>query len=464
MQNLATATTIFDKLVGSRVLTPDGKDWLTSALDPFHDLDHQIAGYPDADTSSTVVGCYQYALDFGKDAAQTSTTWDAHIFFNPVCTAAGTASTYYASAISTDGSYITRDITDGGKSLTFGLVNVLKNNNGASLYPTSPADISATVSIDNLNVGQQVFAGNSRVIGAGLEIIDTTADIYKQGALVVYKLNQRRYDGTNTILYRDEIIGNGKFQVAGEVRLQAPPSTVAQALLLPGSRQWDAKKGCYTVLTQSSVDNPISYPKSCFVTYANQTMTSATSVFAMTAAGTAFSATVAPDITYGTNYRQVLLPYNTGGVMLTGLNANSTFRVKVKLYVESAPQYSQAGLAVLCTPSAPYDATALEAYSKALSELPVGVQAQYNALGDWFATIADILSKVALPISAALAPVLPAAPAIGALVSNVASRFRATGQKQSDLLGSDMSDPALQKKYTPRVVAKKKNKKKVVRL
>ncbi len=450
MQALTKSTSVFDRLVDKHALTPEGKDWLISALDPFHDLDHPIAGYPDADSSSTVVGCYQYALDVAKDAAQTSATWDAHIMFNPVSAAAGSAQTYNAASVSSDGSYVTRDA--GLATLGLGMVSVLKNNNGLSLFPAAAADIAATVTVNTIDVGGQIFAGNCRVIGAGLEVVDTTADIYKQGALTVYRLNQRRVEGCNVILWRDDSQATGKAAVAGDVRFQSPPSTVAQALLLPGSRQWDAKKGCYTVLTQSSVNNPISYPVSGTTTFTNQVVVSGASSFAMTTAFAPYSATVLPEVTFETNPRRMIIPFNSGGIMLTGLNANSTFRVKLKLYVESAPQYSQAGLSVLCTPSAPYDAAALEAYSKALAMLPVGVQAQYNALGDWFNTIAGIVSQIALPVSVALAPYFPAAPLIGAGVGIVAKGIQAaTGQKKTDMTGSDMPDPLMKPKPPMRI-------------
>jgi len=63
-------------------LSADGRDWLTLAVDPFHDLLHPIAGYPDADSSHTVVSCYQYSLDISKPPAAAG-NWDLHIMTNP---------------------------------------------------------------------------------------------------------------------------------------------------------------------------------------------------------------------------------------------------------------------------------------------------------------------------------------------------------------------------------------------
>ena len=53
----ATNKDFLTSLVDHHQITEDGKEWLTLALDPFHDYNKQVAGYPDADASHTVVSC-----------------------------------------------------------------------------------------------------------------------------------------------------------------------------------------------------------------------------------------------------------------------------------------------------------------------------------------------------------------------------------------------------------------------
>lgn len=73
-----------DALTDMKKITPDGKEWITLALDPFHDYNKQIAGYPDADASQTVVSCFQYQADL---VAPGAVNWDCHIYNAPVCKA-----------------------------------------------------------------------------------------------------------------------------------------------------------------------------------------------------------------------------------------------------------------------------------------------------------------------------------------------------------------------------------------
>lgn len=74
------------KLTEARKLSPEGRDWLTLALDPFHDYNHQVAGYPDANCSQTVVSCYQYQVEVAAPPGiAPNTNWDAHIYNMPIC-------------------------------------------------------------------------------------------------------------------------------------------------------------------------------------------------------------------------------------------------------------------------------------------------------------------------------------------------------------------------------------------
>jgi len=95
---------------------------------------------------------------------------------------------------------------------------------------------------------------------------------------------------------------------------------------------------------------------------------------------------------------QKYVPFNSTGVMMSGLSPTSTFRIKMKMYVERAPHFNDVTIAPLATPSAPYDATVLRLYSAALSQLPVAVPVSMNAFGDWFADVLSVIADVAGPI------------------------------------------------------------------
>jgi len=429
---------IFEDLVGSRTLSPDGKDWLVSALDPFHDFDHPLAGYPDADCSSTVVSCYQYAMDISKPATVATSTWDAHIFTLPVISNTGAGRPYMSCTVDNAGVDITFENPNTDRDL--GYLNVVFNDAGGKLFPTSTADMAlATLTTSVLPLSTSAFNGTStRVIAAGFEIVDTTADIYKQGACTVYRMPQNPI--SHPAVINDQAAATGKLAASVGTLMYAPPATVAEAMLLPNSRQWDAKRGAYVVCTQNSVTNPLGRMASAQPIVSN---VKGVSYFALAQQGTTLSASVSPSITYYLSEQTKIIPFNTAGVMLTGLNAASTFRIKLKMYVETAPSFQFADTVVLATPSAPYDPSSLEAYSKALSRLPVGAMVSANAMGDWFRSIANIVSSVALPISRTLAGAgVPFAGAVTDFLENIGRAD--TSGKQNDLLGQDVvKDPAV---------------------
>lgn len=430
MERVSQRKTILTKLVQNQTLTSDGMDFLTLALDPFHDFDHPVAGYPDADCSATVVRCYQYAVDISKPAAAGAGSWNAHVFTLPFVQSTG--DTNLMDSTITQPGVITMDAA--AVTSTRGLLNWEINTAGQPLFPTSHANaIAATRTSGCVTVAPAALDGTcTRVIGTAFEIVDTTADMYRQGAITVYRQNQPPMSCDFAVVTE---AAAAQYQ-SGDLRLiHAPPPTVEAAMLLPGSRQWAMREGAYVVCTQSTIDNPLATvgPKGCALVSGKQTVGSYAETQHKNSVIPAPASTFVPS-----GYlRGLSIPFNTSGVMLTGLNDNTTFRIKFKVYFEQAPLFYEPDTSVLATPSAPYDPTALEAYSKIMSKLPVGVYAGDNAAGDWFAAIASILSKVALPISTALAPVFPAAPLIGAGVTAAAEAARRAivdGQKKNDML------------------------------
>lgn len=426
-----------DRLVHNQTFTPEGREWLTLALDPFHDYDHQVAGYPDADCDPTVVSAYQFAVDISRPAGLAADAlWDAHVFNLPILRE-GAANPAIGTTNGTGGTWTSTTTATG----TLNMINVMRTAAGGSLFPT---DSAGTTNMQGYPATSPTATYNfmtQRLIGLGFELVDTTADIYKQGALTVYRLPQ---EGARAWMYTD----TGATDAGAPYRrYKAPPSSVAQALLLTNARQWDAKKGAYIVCTQSQVENPLA--------------TIGTEPYLVVGAGVinsfGFSSRFIAAGATGLTYENVAhLPFNTSGVMLTGLNYNATFRLKIKMYFEVAPSYIESALTPLATPSAPFDPAVLEAYSKALAEMPSGVPAGDNASGDWWRGLLRVLAKVALPVSQALAPLAPVAPLVGKVVSAGASaaadaiptgRQVASGQTKVDAVGK-------KQKNTPRTYAR----------
>ncbi len=388
-------------------LSKDGGEWLTLALDPFHDYEHQISGYPDIDGSQTVVSCYQYQSVVTAPAGVAG-NWDAHIFSLPqMSSQALTVGTESANWATFQEAAVANQVVAGP-------LNIMSNASGQTLIPTIPAN--GTFSYSNLPSGTNatdLVDGCTRLIGMGFEVVNTTADLNKQGSVTVYRMPQYR-DG-NQIVWSNNA-GTFTASIAGE-RWRRPPSSVAEANLLKGSRTWAARKGCYCVCAQNSSENPLkqlsthtqlispaSGPGAASVAWASQ----------LTTVGTSGSVSTATPTTTKS------APFDTTGAFFIGLSNSSSLTVTVKFYVERAPTYAEKALAVLASPSAALDYYALELYAQAISTLPVGVPVDQNAFGDWWRGVLRVVKMVAPKLGLSLAPWLPAAPLVGKAAATIA--------------------------------------------
>jgi len=403
-----------DSLVEKKQLTADGRDWLTLALDPFHDYNHQVAGYPDADCSQTVVSCYQYQYDLSAPAGQT-VNWDAHIYNGCV----GKADSLTVQTLDANWAYmIDADPAQPATWKHAPLVIQVQPIPGAPFSPADPATTNPTVytlpPIDNTDV----TSGITRVIGMGFEIHNTTADIYKQGTATCYRMPQMgsQYQ-MRTGNHTQTMVGS----VVGEMRRQ-PPGTVAQANMLKGTRTWSAAEGAYCTCLQNSVHNPLKQLESQQYLYISKSAPDANStVVTASAYDTLGADAVAPNASVITFEPNQSIPFDVTGVFLTGLSKESTLTIKLKIYVERAPTWYDSALSVLASPSAGYDVKALELYAMAANQLPPGVKVNENSAGDWWRAVVSIIKNAAPAIGMALNPVLPGAQYIGQGVGKLAS-------------------------------------------
>lgn len=365
-------------------------------MDPYHDYKHQVSGYPDADTSATIVSCFNYATDVKAPSGSVG-LWDAHIFSLP--NAAG--NTHCVANLQNTGQFIA------GASLAYlDFLNIMTADSGQSLFPDTDPWAPTHFDPQSLPVPTD---GQSRIIGFGFEIINTTAEMYKQGTITAYKMPQVGSD-TNVILQRTGVsIG----QISPARHYRSPPSHVTDALLLSGTVQWPASDGAYVVGSQSSIENPLTPAVIGGSLYAPDGALSPGDIVAIDNLS-AIVANAPPALSLYPPARSKYIPFNTSGVFLTGLSQQTTLRVTLKVFVERAPTQKEPDLAVLATPSAPYDDRALKLYSALWTKLPVAVPVGENGFGDWWKRIMKVVSAVAIPIGLATGN-----PAAGTAVAGV---------------------------------------------
>lgn len=426
-------------LVDGKRLTHDGREWLTAALDPFHDYNHQIAGYPDTDVSQTTVSCYQYEETFSAPPLEAGdTTWNAHVFTLPLASTFAAAGVYNESA---DWSRITEPATAVTRNIGPLNFNSASSSKGFGA-PTIPVNANARVGClpsvgSNSN---DISSGCSRIIAMGFEVHNTTAEIYRQGSVTTYRmpqsgnLNQTLWSNNNVSSY-GTVVGH---------RYRSPPETLQAANLLKGTRTWDARSGVYATCFQSTVANPLLQMATEHFLLDPSASPGAASVVVGTPLVPGLP--VANPVTY-TPVPLQTVPYDTTGAMFSGLSAQTTLTVKVRFYVERAPTWSEPALAVLASPSAGYDITALELYSQVINYLPPAVMVGENAKGDWWKAVISVLKHVSAPLGLALSPFVPGAGIVGSAVSNMVGQL-----DTSRAVSKQAVDKAKQAK--PKVVVK----------
>jgi len=430
---------MLDKMISAKSITAPGANFIRKALDPFHDFEVRLDGIPDENTSRVVIQEVTLSQTISVPTGITG-NWDAHIFTLPELATLNTA--VGANLLGTGTITLSGNQPASGL-FPAGLVNVMCVPSGGITTPTGASYGSNSVSLPF--DFSAYFSGQKRLIALAFEVHDTSAELYKQGTITVYRLPQTK-DISNIAPFGG-LTGSSSSQLAVLSRL--PPSNLASALLLTGSRQWEMKDGAYVVAVQDVKNNMLtgSVFASHVFTAGDPTNSGESVLWQPPNYGTTTVAITAPTGTAYWNpqpFEIKPVPFHTAGCYCTGLNNNSTFTVTARAIFESAPTPDNTQLVVLAQPSPDYDPVALELYKAAASKLPVGVPVGENASGDFWDKVLSAIESAAPmvgglfgPIGGALGGLAGKAASIGKTMRNkepsdrkqVQGNFAATGSK-----------------------------------
>jgi hypothetical protein len=368
---------LLNNLVGSKVLTKEGKEWLIAAIDPFHDTEIKCSGYPDTNIGQSVVQCVKQTAVLTCPSTITG-NWDCMIYSAPVWT----------------DTPLNTATNPGGNILFQPPIPIL-----STLAPINYC--SAASGVDSFNAANSVNlfdlsaydTGVSRVISQGFEVTNTTAEIYKQGQAIAFRVPQPvGVDADYTIagVLPGSMLGSGSLRT-----INSQPSSSEHAMLLSGSKQWAAAEGAYIPLVLNTPDVPAESSTASGIIFENNTAAGA---------GTVVCSLIANSVSTGLLYfatPQKHTQFHTGGVLFQGLSNQSSLQVTYIAYIERFPSPEnslEADLVVLATPSPEYDIMALELYSQCISRMPVGVMVKENGLGDWFKGAVEKVTSIAAPV------------------------------------------------------------------
>jgi len=400
MNKVTRGERLMNKLVDEGTISSTGKDWLIAAVDPFHD--HQLSnlqGWPDAETGASVVRCIKQSVTIQKPGGTLPAgNWDCHILQWPWLT--GTQAGANVGLFIPNIARVGNNFTYASPALVFNKVGGLQVH---AVAPGSNLDImgSPLVSalVATLEVDPLFTQGPGRLLGIGFEVHNTTSTLNVQGSVLAYRLMANSPQPSTWVGTSTAATPNIATFSASNVRY--PPKNAAEAMLLSGSRQWDAKEGIYSVGAFSSSDNP-AYPieASCPIINGidqddlDATLNTARVYFPQPA--NAITGTSAPVMPFRMH------PIHQSGCIFSGLSDTTTLTINWNVYYETFPGPASSQILPLATPSCEFDPDALDLYSRIMIDLPVGVMVKENGLGDWFLDAASKAAKFIGPALAAL--------------------------------------------------------------
>jgi len=433
-------------LCQERLITPEACDWCKYALDPFHDQRlENLRGYPDVASEPTVVVKIRQAMTISKPPGlPPGETWDCHVALTPVDFApnsknvGGRATPFGEGATPSQAGLVQPDAnaffftppsinsvgvarfdgcvansvpssaTNGG-NLTFtpGHMPVIGNNG----YECQ------NLSLDDYLDFESTDLGVYRLVYSGFEVVNTTAQIYKQGAVTVYEYGNSYETGASrgTVATPDiSPPGDDLFAQVGNIAptnyFRCPPNNLSEAKIMPGSHSWAAQDGSYNT-AKFQTENPFqSVTSRPYVVTQNQTeaLTDGGFVSPIPIPGRSVEAntggSIISDIALGWAGYTRELPatspgpahfsrMNTTGAYYTGLSEQTTLFVTWRVGIERLPSANKPAFLALAQPSAAFDPNALVLYNMVANILPPGCPQGYNDAGEWFRWISDAARK-----------------------------------------------------------------------
>jgi len=282
-----------------------------------------------------------------------------------------------------------------------------------------------------------------RVLAVGVEVHNTTANMYKQGSVTVGILEPFAPDNGETMYVDDNLTTTWKDRQFQCDQLSNIPVNDQTLRLVPSSRTWEAAKGVYMV--PRMIAAPL-----------------CKSSYAMRDAKLGFSNgqlyhcdPEATSVSGNLGLYPVLNSPSVSGwtpmmALFTGLSDQTTLTVTFKTIVEIFPP-ANSTLAPMVSPSCPYDPAAIQAYSTIVQGAPYAVPVSENNAGDFFrkviaaakdmAPLLGLIPYVGKPLQAAV-------PAVSAgayqLISMLERKAKESKLKQNNPQATTSSTPMKQ--------------------
>ncbi len=385
----------FLELVQNCGASDEGARFVRQSVDPFHDVDLDVVGMPDATSGRSLLYSVTQNLGVTTPGAAGSGKWDCHIAFTPRINHRALEA---CPVTQTAGYNEQCDLFTGKGPTTMpanSLVTVCSTLAGGSTFFGESNESYSSLGIGDYldNASNAAF----RVVGAAFEITNTTESLYKSGAITAYKCDLSR----DSISAEFVSGANNCGAASNECHIiHGPPTSEPDAKLMNGVT-WAAADGALIPCVMERDNQPQKHNPRLVLTqveYAGDTRWWTQEDLAdriMKSTGTANTLPIArkePD---------TVIPYMLSGAYLTGLSEQTSLTVTMRCFIEVFPLPGNA-LVPLAHPSPPLDDRAVQCLSEIMAKMLPGYQVHDNAAGDYFRKALAVLKNKVLPVAAVM--------------------------------------------------------------
>lgn len=394
-------------------ILPSSKSWLTACLDPFHDYQYDLEGLPDERSAPSVIQLHNQTYELTAPTCAAA-NWDASIIYTGISNGIGLAPNVEAAhALPDIHRYDHAGLSTGAD---FGALTIRATTSGADLYVGSPVLANSTA----VCLGDVIYASADcfRVIGVGIEVTNTTADIYKQGSVTVAMLPDNPGD-IGTLKYVDTNAAPWSTLDVQADKLTEFPLLASQLRAIPGSNTWAAREGVYMIPRMTKIPRNMG------------SLSGSTRSFIFTETATGGARGWSHPTPDGSHTDTTVIPYHsptwvTGftpmQAIFTGLSHETTLTINFRTIVEYFPPVNSA-LLPLAHPSAVYDPAVFELYSRICARAPYAVPVNQNAAGDYFRKLLSVMKTLGPAVGQALSSVYPIAGPLGMFVGEASGKL-----------------------------------------
>lgn len=348
------------------------KNWLTAALDPYHDTALELDGMPDQTTGRSYVRLHNSAYTISPTADGDNIA----ILFSGLHGPDQDIRVCRNAAIDHANSSIRSAV-------------VLRAPAGVE---PSMGNVYAGSAFHLYRVGTAFDADiPSRLIGYAIEVHDVSAPLYKRGTCTVVH-------ATGGFQHIDDVrnMTDGTTDRMGERQDSTPalPTTLGMMQSFPNVYTGSVAKGCYVIARMSKAKHPVRFTGSLGHEFPH--------AFSWNHASSTVPSSITRDIRGADSFADlrtrlgmVSSGFQPFAIRLSGLPAEGEYRVTFRALVEYFPEADNPSALGISTPSPPMCQEVMEIYQRTISVMPSAVPVGNNASGDYWRQIRGYLIKIA---------------------------------------------------------------------